>query len=88
MLKPVTITISGEHNSGRTTLASLITDALTEAGYEHVHLKDQPPLSHTDKPEFRVRFEQNRKEREINVVVETKDDSKPAHPIPGFYVKG
>lgn len=42
--KTVTITVRGEANTGKTTIASIIFDALHEAGIETVNVVDKPNL--------------------------------------------
>jgi hypothetical protein len=73
MLPPVTVTIRGPHNSGRTTLASLFKLFLEENGYQHVTVTDTPPLSVDDKPAFMERFTRNRDLRPVVINVETQE---------------
>lgn len=69
-LNPVTITIKGEHDSGKTTLARLLEQFLDEHGYRHVAVTDLPPLSHDQKDRFSERFERNRNLRPVVIRVE------------------
>lgn len=59
-LDPVTITISGKHDTGRTTLASLIKMFLAESGFAHVEVTDTEPLPHDQKDDWGKRQERNR----------------------------
>lgn len=68
-LSPVTIMISGEHDSGRTTLANLIKGFLEENEYRHVSLKDVEPLPADEKDRFSERFTRNRYLRAVNIYV-------------------
>jgi len=67
---PITLTVRGPHNTGRTTLARLVEEALREHGYTDVRFRDQPPLPHDQKPDFQERFPVNQ-QRPILIVVET-----------------
>ncbi len=69
--EPVTVTIKGPHNSGRTTLASLIKMMLEENSYKDVVLIDTPPLSADEKDRFPERFDRNRALRPVRISVET-----------------
>lgn len=56
----VTITITGPHDSGRTTLAVLFQNYLKENGYTDVVVKDTAPLAIEQKASFIERFTRNR----------------------------
>ena len=68
-LPPVTITIEGGHDSGKTTLANLIKMMLEENDYSHVTLVDVEPLPAEQKDRFSERFHRNRALRPINIQV-------------------
>ena len=68
-LEPVSIIIRGPHNSGRTTLAHIISESLKEAGYDGVMVMDTQPLPAEEKPKFWERFQLN-KQRRIAISVE------------------
>ena len=70
-LEPVTITIRGPHNSGRTTLANLIKMMLEENDYKHVTMVDTAPLSAENKDRFPERFDRNRALRAVDIRIET-----------------
>jgi uridine kinase len=72
-LDPVTVTISGRHDSGRTTLANLIKMTLEENEYRHVTLQDVKPISADEKDRFSERFERNRYLRPVNIHVVTEE---------------
>lgn len=72
-LKPVKVIIRGPHDSGRTTLASLLKNFFEENDYKHVTFKDTEPLPHEQKPSFPERFDRNRERRPIEVVVELEE---------------
>ena len=69
-LKPVSITIKGEHNTGRTTLGVLFKMFLEENGYTAVAFSDTEPLPAEQKDTFYRRFERNRG-RPVIIRVET-----------------
>lgn len=69
-LDSVTIEIIGQHDTGRTTLASLIRMFLEENGYRHITIEDTEPLSNSQKDKFMNRFLRN-KERPITIRVKT-----------------
>jgi pantothenate kinase-related protein Tda10 len=68
---PVTITIEGPHDSGRTTAAHLIKSALEENGYRLVTVTDTEPLPREDKNTFSERFERNKALRQVKIIVRT-----------------
>jgi pantothenate kinase-related protein Tda10 len=68
-MAPVTITIKGQHDSGRSTLANLIKMHLEETGYRHVSVEDTKPLSSDDKDRFPDRFDRNRTLRAVKISV-------------------
>lgn len=68
-LEPVTVTVSGKHDSGRTTLANLIKMMLEENGYKHVTLNDVAPLPREEKDNFPERFERNKVLRAVDIRV-------------------
>jgi uridine kinase len=68
-LKAVSITISGDHDSGKTTLANLVKMCLEENGYKHISLKDVEPLPHDEKDRFPERFDRNRNLRAVDIRV-------------------
>jgi len=68
-LDPVTVTISGGHDCGKTTLANLIKMSLEESGYRFVNLKDIEPLPQEEKDRFPERFHRNRSLRAVNIHV-------------------
>lgn len=70
---PVTITISGEHDSGKTTLARLIEDFLRATGYKLVSFNDVAPLPHDQKPDYPARSERNRNLRAVNIEVKLEE---------------
>ncbi len=70
-MKPVQIIIRGEHDTGRTTLASFIKMTLEENGYRNVRTTDTEPLPHDRKAPWFERFMRNR-ERPIHIIVETQ----------------
>jgi adenylylsulfate kinase-like enzyme len=70
LLDPVTVTIRGKSNTGKTTLASLIKSFLEENGYQHVQVHDLPPRNPEDKPRFMERFDRNRNLRPVVIRVE------------------
>lgn len=72
-LEPVTITIKGPHNSGRTTLANLVKMMLEENSYKEVILNDTAPLSADEKDRFPERFDRNRALRPVQIRVETNE---------------
>lgn len=67
---PVTVTIRGKHDSGKTTLMNLIRGMLEENGYKQVTVKDVEPLPAEHKDRFPDRFERNRILRPVRIVVE------------------
>jgi Flp pilus assembly CpaF family ATPase len=69
-LAPVKIVIRGPHDSGRTTLASVLRNFLEENGYKHVSVKDTEPLSAEQKAPFWERFTRNRDSRPVEISVE------------------
>ena len=68
-LPTVTITIEGEHDSGKTTLANLIKMMLEENDYAHVSVVDTPPLPEVEKDRFPNRFDRNRALRPVAIRV-------------------
>lgn len=69
--EPVTVTIKGPHNSGRTTLANLIKMMLEENSYKNVVMNDTSPLPTDEKDRFAERFDRNRALRTVQIHVET-----------------
>lgn len=76
LLPRVDIVIRGPHDSGRTTLAHVIENFLEENGYEHVSVKDTPPLPQEQKAAFWDRFTRNRVLRPIQISVELDETKK------------
>jgi|HubBroStandDraft_5_1064220.scaffolds.fasta_scaffold142073_3 hypothetical protein len=68
-LDPVTVTISGKHDSGKTTLANLIKEFLKENDYRFVAIEDTSPLPADEKDRFSERFSRNRDLRAVNIRV-------------------
>lgn len=68
-LRTVEVIIRGPHDTGRTTLASLIRNFLEENGYRDVQVQDTPPLPIEQKASFWDRFQRNR-ERPYRIKVE------------------
>lgn len=73
-LKPVTIIIRGEHDTGRTTIATLFKLFLEENGFQDIAVVDTPPLPAEQKEAFQQRFARIRS-RPIRILVETIDGS-------------
>lgn len=69
-LATLTITIRGQHDTGKTTVAALIKSCLEENGFQKVTLKDIPPLLVGQKPDFATRLRRNQTLRPVNIVVE------------------
>ena len=67
---PVTVIIRGKHDSGRTTLASLLKSFLEENGYRNVTVEDTEPLPRDEKPEFMDRFNRTRDLRPVKIRIE------------------
>ena len=65
----LTILISGEHNTGRSTLVTLLTKFLKETGYADVTAQDTAPTK--GKEPFKVRWAKNR-ERPVRIYVATE----------------
>jgi pantothenate kinase-related protein Tda10 len=65
----IEIIIRGPHDSGRTTIASLIKDYLEQNEYRYVRVIDTLPLSHEEKSPFHERFARNR-ERAVVIKIE------------------
>jgi predicted GTPase len=72
-LEPVTVTIVGKHNTGKTTLANLIKMALEETGYRHVVIHDIEPLPQDEKDRFPERFTRNRELRQVDIHVKLEE---------------
>jgi adenylylsulfate kinase-like enzyme len=85
-LEAVTVTVSGKHDSGRSTLANLIKMMLEESGYKHVSFADTEPLPQDAKDRFPERFDRNRTLRAVNIRV-VLDDVATA-PATKRYVEG
>lgn len=68
-LPTVTVTIEGEHDSGKTTIANLIKEMLEENSYAHVSVEDVPPLPAEHKDRFSARFDRNRALRPVHIRV-------------------
>ena len=73
LLDPVTVTIRGKHDSGKTTLASLFKMFLEENGYKHIELVDVEPLPQELKDRFINRFMRNRQIRPVKIRVELEE---------------
>ena len=71
-LSPITITISGPHNTGRTTMGVLFANYLRENGYKDVKVEDTEPLPAEQKDPFIERFERNRG-RPVRICVVTEE---------------
>ena len=56
----LTILIQGAPDSGKTTTASLIRDALKDNGYKDIRVADLPELPHDQKAPMAVRLERTR----------------------------
>lgn len=67
-MESVKIVIVGPHNSGRSTLASLIKMFLEETGYTNVSLSDTDSLPDASKEEFFKRWFKN-KNRPVQLTV-------------------
>lgn len=72
MLEPLTIVVRGNHDTGRTTVASFIKMFLEENGFKSVMVKDTPPLPDDQKKDFLDRLTRNR-QRPIQIVVELEE---------------
>lgn len=72
-LETLEIVVRGAHDTGKTTVASLIRMALEEAGFRFVRLEDVEPLPHDQKSRFPDRLERNRG-RPVVVRVELVED--------------
>ena len=72
-MDPITITVCGKHDSGKTTVANFIKMFLEENGYKKVRLSDVPPLPIDQKPDFMLRFDRNRNLRPVNIVVSLEE---------------
>lgn len=72
-LDPVTVTVSGPHDSGRSTLANLIKMMLEETGYEHIAVEDTKPIPQDSKDRFPERFDRNRNLRAVRIRVVTEE---------------
>lgn len=70
LLEPITVTIKGKHDTGKSTLANLIKMSLEEMGYDHVSVEDVKPLPQEDKFSFQERFVRNRQRRPVKIKVE------------------
>lgn len=68
-LEPVTVTIVGKHDTGKSTLANLIKMSLEEYGYKHVVVHDIEPLPQDSKDRFPERFDRNRVLRQVDIHV-------------------
>lgn len=73
MLDPIKVIVRGKHDTGKTTLASLIKMFLDENGYRHVTVRDVPPLDQDKKGPFWDRFARNRDARPVDITVELED---------------
>jgi len=80
-LDPVTVTISGGHDCGKTTLANLIKMSLEESGYRFVNLKDIEPLPQEEKDRFPERFHRNRSLRAVNICVVLEEQEIAGVPL-------
>lgn len=68
----IEIIIRGPHNSGRTTAARFIEEALKGHGYQDVRIKDTQPLSATEKEAFPSRLYKNM-EKPVRIRVEQSE---------------
>lgn len=68
-LEPLQIIIRGKHDTGRTTIAALLKEALEVSGFALVSITDTEPLPPDEKPEFAARLSRNLK-RPIRISVE------------------
>ena len=66
------IIIRGPHDSGKTTVASLLRDALKELGFREVQLQDTPPLPPDKKDSFSIRLGRTLR-RPVRIRVELKE---------------
>lgn len=71
-LEPLEIVVRGKHDTGRTTVASLIKMFLEENGFRRVTVKDTEPLPSEEKDKFMNRFMRNR-ERPVHIIVELEE---------------
>jgi Flp pilus assembly CpaF family ATPase len=71
-LEPLKIIVRGKHDTGRTTVASLIKMFLEENGFRRVTVKDTEPLPAEEKDRFMNRFMRNR-ERPVHIIVELEE---------------
>lgn len=67
--EPLCIIVRGKHDTGKTTVASLIKMFLEENGFRRVVVRDVEPLPNDQKDRFMERFERNR-ERPVHITVE------------------
>jgi Flp pilus assembly CpaF family ATPase len=71
-LEPLKIIVRGKHDTGKTTVASLIKMFLEENDFRHIVVRDLPPLPAEQKDKFMSRFMRNR-DRPIHITVELED---------------
>jgi len=69
-LRPLTVVVRGEHDSGKTTVARLIEAYLRRCGYRQVTVADVPALPDEEKPDYQVRLARNQERRPVHIVVE------------------
>lgn len=67
-LEPLTVTVRGKHDSGKTTVASLIKMLLEDSGFQEVTVADLAPLPHDQKDDFATRLMRSR-QRPVRIVV-------------------
>jgi predicted GTPase len=72
-LEPIEIVVRGRHDTGKTTVASLIKMFLEENGFRHVVLRDVEPLPADQKADFMSGFMRNRDLRPVHILVELKE---------------
>ena len=71
-LAPLKIVVRGPHDSGKTTVASLVKMFLEENGFGDVRVLDLPPLPTEEKDPFMNRFMRNRG-RPVRITVELEE---------------
>jgi phage terminase large subunit len=75
-LDPVEIVVRGGHDTGKTSLAQFIKEALRELGYRRVQVVfDSPPSQ--GKQDFADRLKRNMREREVHIKTELVEEPTP-----------